>query len=283
MKMNNNNNNRKKDWYQKIASYYDRVSVNYDVDEKSYPIQQIIDVLNEKKIKDSFKCFLHGSFILDNGAGTGKWTIPLLKEGFSVVACDISLKMLKVAKAKVHSKYSKAMFVNCDITNLPFKKGKFNAIVMAGRVLSITHEPEKALEECYRVLKNGGKLWTSVCNLWSSVLLLFLEKGFSEKILRIVKEKRIYIDESLSMRQFMYKEVKRMVATAGFNIEKITGDIAFSHFLPDELLKNLKKREPLKFIERFENFLTKYIIFSPFWGEYIIESRKIEKGRQRKK
>jgi len=272
--MNNNSNNR-----EKIASYYDRVSATYDVEEKSYPIQQIIDTLNEKKIKASFKYFPHSSIILDNGAGTGKWTIPLLKEGYTVVACDTSLGMLKVARAKVQSKYSKAMFVNCDITNLPFKKEKFDAILMAGRVLSITHKPEKALEECYRVLKNGGKLWASVCNLWSSVLLLFLEKGFSKKILRIIKEKRIYIDESLYMRQFIYKEVKRMVATAGFNIEKITGDIAFSHFLPDELLKKMKKRRLLKFIERLENFLTKYIILSPFWGEYIIESRKIEKSK----
>lgn len=91
----------------------------------------------------------HSGIVLDAGCGTGK-----LSEyaGRSVVGIDFSDTMLHVAKKRSSS------LVRGDLNgSLPFPSSTFGAVVSLN-VLYTLEEPEKMLQEAYRVLESGGEL-----------------------------------------------------------------------------------------------------------------------------
>jgi len=90
--------------------------------------------------------------LLDVGCSEGSYSIVAEKEGFKVISVDI--------------KYQKNIlknFVIADIRKLPFKNSYFDCI-SAFDVIEHVAEPNNALYECKRVLKEGGEIVISVPN-----------------------------------------------------------------------------------------------------------------------
>ncbi|AKB78892.1 ubiquinone/menaquinone biosynthesis methyltransferase [Methanosarcina horonobensis HB-1 = JCM 15518] len=92
--------------------------------------------------------------VLDVGCGTGEMSRMLADMGHEVTGIDLSEKMLAVAKSKAPGSIE---FRIGDAENLPFDKGKFDAVVTR-HVLWTLPNPEKALESWRNVLKPGGKV-----------------------------------------------------------------------------------------------------------------------------
>jgi ubiquinone/menaquinone biosynthesis C-methylase UbiE len=94
-----------------------------------------------------------GLKVLDAGAGTGRISVKLYDAGARVTALDISPGML----AKLKRKKPDIGLMEGDIENMPFEDGSFDMIFSS---LALVHlkEADKFLDECYRVLKDGGKL-----------------------------------------------------------------------------------------------------------------------------
>ena len=68
------------------------------------------------------------SRILDLPCGTGRLSRLLYENGHNVVAADISLSMINVARGKTGMD-SKVEFVVCDAEKLPFSDGVFDCVV----------------------------------------------------------------------------------------------------------------------------------------------------------
>lgn len=64
--------------------------------------------------------------------------------------------MLRQA-AKKCRKFPNVIFKKADITNIKCRDGRFDKVV-AGNVIHLLPEPEKALHELERVVKQGGKI-----------------------------------------------------------------------------------------------------------------------------
>ena len=62
-----------------------------------------------------------------------------------------------IEDAKKCSKYPNVVFRKADITNIKCKDERFDKVV-AGNVIHLLPEPEKALRELERVVKPGGKI-----------------------------------------------------------------------------------------------------------------------------
>ena len=62
--------------------------------------------------------------------------------------------------AKVGSKVYGRLDYVCDLANIPAQDGVYD-VVLCTQVLEHLPEPRQALEEIYRVLKPGGRLWFS--------------------------------------------------------------------------------------------------------------------------
>lgn len=96
---------------------------------------------------------LKGKKVLDAACGTGR-LIPLLQtKGATVTGLDISEKMIEIAQKK----FPKAELLVGDMENMPFKDQSFDLVVAAFAIVHLKYL-DKFFEECYKVLKNDGKI-----------------------------------------------------------------------------------------------------------------------------
>ncbi len=94
---------------------------------------------------------LSGKKVLDLGCGTGRLIGHLLELGATVVACDVSEEMMKIAKRK----FNRVEFFLADAEELPFENSSFDLVIASFLVVHLQN-PSFAFKEVYRVLKPDG-------------------------------------------------------------------------------------------------------------------------------
>ena len=94
--------------------------------------------------------------VLECACGTGAITEEIAKKCRQVLATDFAEGMLKRASKKCR-KYGNVSFRQEDITDIKSADSSFDKVV-AGNVIHLLPEPEKALNELLRVVRPGGKV-----------------------------------------------------------------------------------------------------------------------------
>lgn len=94
------------------------------------------------------------SYLLDIGTGTGDLAREALAQfpQAKVIAADFTLDMMYVGQKKGLRNFSSA-----DAMQLPFQDASFDAVV-SGFLMRNVIDLQAALQEQYRVLKNGGRI-----------------------------------------------------------------------------------------------------------------------------
>ena len=94
------------------------------------------------------------SHLLDLGTGTGDLAREALAQfpRAEVIAADFTLEMMRVGQKRGMLNFSSA-----DALHLPFRDLSFDA-VMSGFLMRNVIDLQKAFQEQYRVLKNGGRI-----------------------------------------------------------------------------------------------------------------------------
>ena len=101
--------------------------------------------------------------VLDLGCGTGRVSLRLAKTSMEVVATDVSIYMLRIARMKAaRLQCPNILFVLCSACMLPFRTDSFNAVISCG-TLHHLKEVKTACEGLYRVLKMGGRFYAYEC------------------------------------------------------------------------------------------------------------------------
>lgn len=173
--------------------------------------------------------------VLDLGCGTGLYTERLRTMGFDTISLDYSAKMLEIAKSKMDGE-----FIRGDALSLPFRDSSFDGVV-AITSFEFFPEPEKAIEEMKRVVKNGRFIIVGVLsrpNFWS----------WSRR------KKELY----RSAHFYTYFEMKDL-------------------FRPDEIKACLyapPKAKHLNIWKKAEPFLSKLL---PFFGAFVVLLKRVEK------
>lgn len=114
-----------------------------------------------ESLNDDIRNWLRGQFadtgvVLELGCGTGTFSeavAPLVGE---LTATDMSEAMLQKASAKL-GRYGNIRFERQNAYDTTFDDSAFDAVVMVN-LLHVVHEPALVLEECKRVLREGGKV-----------------------------------------------------------------------------------------------------------------------------
>jgi ubiquinone/menaquinone biosynthesis C-methylase UbiE len=108
--------------------------------------------------------------ILDAAGGTGRITLPLAKMGYSVTLCDISPKMLDVARKKMlrEGVMDKVKILDCDIHKLYFSDESFDFVLCWDGAM-------EAAKELIRVTKKGGRISVFLVNKCRGAIDLFSE------------------------------------------------------------------------------------------------------------
>ena len=94
--------------------------------------------------------------VLECACGTGAITECIAPKCKKLVATDFAVGMLRQASKKCR-KFDNILFRRADITNIKCKDSRFDKVI-AGNVIHLLPEPEKALAELERVVKPGGKI-----------------------------------------------------------------------------------------------------------------------------
>lgn len=94
--------------------------------------------------------------VLECACGTGAISYYIAQRCRRLVATDFSTGMLRQAARKCRGR-GNVLFRRADITDLKCGDGRFDKVV-AGNVIHLLPEPEKALAELWRVVKPGGRV-----------------------------------------------------------------------------------------------------------------------------
>lgn len=98
-----------------------------------------------------------GSNVLEVAPGPGYYAIELAKLGnYKITGLDISKTFVEIARANAADAGVRIRFELGNASNMPFPENTFDFIACCAAFKNFT-EPERALEEMYRVLKPGGK------------------------------------------------------------------------------------------------------------------------------
>lgn len=94
-----------------------------------------------------------GERALDAGCGTGQYTRRLVAAGAIVTGIDADEEMLAGARAAAPD----ATIVHADIAALPFDDDTFD-LVLAVTVLCFVTDPQRVVDELFRVTRPGGRI-----------------------------------------------------------------------------------------------------------------------------
>jgi ubiquinone/menaquinone biosynthesis C-methylase UbiE len=139
--------------YEAIAPVYDEFTAHHDYD---LWLGELLPKVEQYGIP--------GRRLLDVACGTGKSFIPMLEKGWEVTACDISPKMVAIARGKVGDRAALSV---ADMRDLPVF-GEFDLVLClddAVNYLLSTEELEQALTGMRRNLGPGGLLMFDVNTL----------------------------------------------------------------------------------------------------------------------
>ena len=133
-------------------TFWDKIAGIYDFAESLNP-------KSYRAMLEGIKAIVpEGAKVLDCAAGTGELSIAAAEKAGHVFCTDMSLPMLERARKKSAKKGIKNIsFGERDIFSLPDEDNTYD-VAIAGNVLHLLEEPEKAVRELCRVTKQGGRV-----------------------------------------------------------------------------------------------------------------------------
>jgi len=168
-----------------------------------------------------------GCRVLDIGCGTGKASIPMASQSFSVTGIDINQEALRIASSSSISSCPSAipLFVRADATSMPFRDAYFDLALMQAFLTTISTKEDRAgvVKEAFRVLKPGGHLYLAdFGQTWHS--RIYRERYIND--LPLTKEEGSIIaydretgEAAYVAHHFTEKELVFLLVENGFEIE----------------------------------------------------------------
>ncbi len=132
-------------------TYWSRFAADFE-EKNTY----VVGKDNFDKLGTYLETFSDMGHLLELGCGNGTYTKILCSKADAIVATDYSDEMLATLPARL-ANYSNIRFQKENCFDLSFEPSTYDTVFMAN-LLHIIPEPEKALNECHRVLKPGGRL-----------------------------------------------------------------------------------------------------------------------------
>ena len=188
--------------------------------------------------------------ILDIGAGTGRYSVPLAEEGYDVTAVELVKHNLGILKAKGSS--VKAYQGNA-LKLARFENESFDLTLLFGPMyhLFTFEDKKKALEEAKRVTKSGGVILVAYCmNEYGVLTYAFKERH----ILECVEEKRLTedfhtISETKNLYDYMrIEDIDALVEACGLERIKILSPDGPANYMRP-FLNQLTEEEFAHFVE----------------------------------
>lgn len=206
-------------------------------------IHKYLNVIEQDKPKSEIK-------ILDVGAATGRYSVPLAEEGYDVTAVELvkhNLARLKAKGSSVKAYQGNAMRLK------RFEDNSFDAVLVFGPMYHL-HEKEekmKALSEAKRVVRPGGIVFVAyIMNEYSFITYAIKEKHIKEAMEQGMLDEKFHCTKSANeLYSFVRTEdIENLNQEAGLErVQLIAADGAANYIRP--FLNALDEEEFRYFIE----------------------------------
>lgn len=156
---------------------FDDIAESYD----SWYQEKIGSFADKVETELAFRLFKpeKGMKVLDVGCGTGNFSIKLARLGCDVTGIDISERMLQLARRKSKQQGFNITFRNMDVCDLNFPDESFDA-VFSMATIEFVAEPEKAVNEMFRVAKKGAQILIGTIQRNSRWGRLYMSEDFQK-------------------------------------------------------------------------------------------------------
>jgi ubiquinone/menaquinone biosynthesis C-methylase UbiE len=163
------------DTKQAVKDQYAVAGEAYDEIRSKDPRGKLLSDFDIELVKAMIRNVPRDSKVLEVGAGTGRFTVPLIQSGFHVTATDYNETLLATLREYLKSEnlIDQTTVQQEDVFALSFPDETFDFVYclhVIPRLLCLKDQQE-ALKQLTRVLKPGGKL---LYNFWNRSSLLGL-------------------------------------------------------------------------------------------------------------
>ena len=150
--------------------------------------------------------------LIEFGCGAGFFTKVLAENASHVMATDLSDEMLAVARTQLKD-WQNVIVEKADCEKTDFPSGKFGSVFMAN-LIHVIENPSIALQESYRILKDGG------------LLLIVDYTGYGMKWFEMVKLGIRFLKKwgkppAYSKGKLSPDELCSLVESVGFKVEEV--------------------------------------------------------------
>jgi phosphatidylethanolamine/phosphatidyl-N-methylethanolamine N-methyltransferase len=186
---------------QQSANFYNKFSV-------FYPLVDVFLKPQKRKLFDEINILPFGK-LLEIGVGNG--THLSLYKTHEIICIDTSLRMLEIARKQ---NVSNIDLLQMNGETLLFQDESFDYVVLS-HTIAVVDNPEKLLEESYRVLKPNGKIF---------ILNHFTPKNW----LKVIDYSFYFFSKMFHFKSVFH--VEELKTLAKFRLEKEVDFGAFSYF-----------------------------------------------------
>ncbi len=201
--------------YNKISRFYDLIANRFESKYRNIALRKLKAQRGEK--------------ILEIGFGTGECLLALVKSVGTVgrvYGIDISEGMINITYSKIRKVgLHERVDLKCrDAVNLPYENNFFDAVFMSFTLeLFDTPEIPTLLKECYRVLRNGGRLCVvSMSKKGKTSVMTEFYEWLHKKCPKYFDCRPIYVQDALQDTSFRILDITEM-SMFGLPVEIILG------------------------------------------------------------
>lgn len=217
--------------------------------------------------------------LLEVGCGNGYYLSLLnrLKLNLELTGIDNDKLALKDAVKFIDDK--KVVLISADASKIPFPNNSFNKIVMS-EVVEHVNDEKAVLKEVFRVLKKGGVLTLTTCNItypffWDPINWI-LQHFFNTHI------KSGFWAGIWNQHTRLYKkdQVNKLIKNAGFEIEQneslTSWCLPFNHYIVNFIAilfySNKLPKDLASSMNKFKNNKQPFLVGLCFWVINLLDS-----------
>lgn len=142
-----------------VKTLFEKVAFSYDLQNSILSMGR--DIAWRKRLAAILDIPSDG-LVLDAATGTAEVALEIKKQHpeSRIIGIDFSPSMLEIGVKKIGSsgRINSMLLAAADICTLPFEDNRFDAITISFGIRNVENRP-KGIDEFYRVLKPGGKLY----------------------------------------------------------------------------------------------------------------------------
>jgi len=242
--------------------FWDRYAPREDTREERSPFKKVHTDICWREIDRHLEGV---KTVLDVGAGSGRFSLPLARRGFEVVHFDISSEMIKVAQKKAETeKLSSIRFIQGTVTDLTgFHEDEFDLVLCLDAPVSFVYPQHiDAQEELTRVTRKTliisvssrtGNLptWVQgdvlIAGKWLTAWRVWREGIFE------ANEEILALQSPLIPKMYFFRleEIRSILVSFGMQVERLCAPGGLARQLPREAMEKL-----VNMPEMYSEFLT---------------------------